>query len=157
MSVTIHHCNFYDPKQQNAYFTLLNAYISDEMGGNMPLPVEKKGILIESIANNPNTYALLAKDEDKYVGMATYFINFSTFAVKHYMNLHDIFVLPDFRNKGIGRLIINKLVTISLKNDYCKLTLEVREDNAKAQSLYGKMGFEFVKPVNMLFMEKRIC
>ncbi len=156
MSVTIHHCNFYDPKQQDAYFALLNAYISDEMGGQKPLPVKKKGVLIEAIVNQPNTHVILAKDEDKYVGMATYFINFSTFNVKNYINLHDIFVSSEFRNKGIGRLIINELINIAVKNDYCKITLEVRKDNSKAQTLYSKMGFDFVKPVSMLFMEKRI-
>ncbi|MFW6224762.1 MAG: GNAT family N-acetyltransferase [Bacteroidota bacterium] len=156
MSLIIQHINLNDTEQQDAYFHLLNSYILDEMGGHEPLSNHQKGSFIEMFKAQPNTQALLAKINDQYVGMATYFINFSTFAGKKYINLHDIFVLHRYRKKGIGKLILNKIIDIADKNDFCKVTLEVREDNTKAQSLYFKEGFQFVKPVNMLFMEKKV-
>jgi len=46
-------------------------------------------------------------------------------------------------------------VEISLERDYCKITLEVREDNEAALALYRKMGFTECEP-NMYFWTKTL-
>lgn len=45
------------------------------------------------------------------------------------------------RKKGVGFALINEIVTYAKKNNLCFLTLEVRESNLNAQSLYSKFGF----------------
>jgi ribosomal protein S18 acetylase RimI-like enzyme len=75
--------------------------------------------------------------------------------VKAYLNIHDIVVYERFRSKGLGKALMEKLVEISVERDYCKITLEVREDNQVAQSLYRSLGFEECKP-NMFFWTKKL-
>lgn len=45
------------------------------------------------------------------------------------------------RNRGIGSALVETLVTYAKKNNLCFLTLEVRESNGNARSLYEKFGF----------------
>lgn len=45
------------------------------------------------------------------------------------------------RNRGIGSALVETLVTYAKKNNLCFLTLEVRESNKNARSLYEKFGF----------------
>jgi len=50
---------------------------------------------------------------------------------------------------------MERLVEISTERGYCKITLEVREDNTLAKGLYHSLGFDPCKP-NMLFWTKKL-
>lgn len=52
----------------------------------------------------------------------------------------NVAVLPEYRRQGIAQ----KLIEEQLKNEMQFITLEVRESNHTAISLYTKMGFENV-------------
>ncbi len=56
----------------------------------------------------------------------------------------NIAVHPDFRRKGIGRLLLQRLEALANEEHAEFLTLEVRESNAPAIALYSGMGFEAV-------------
>ena len=53
----------------------------------------------------------------------------------------NVAVSQSFRKKGVGSALIQTLVTHCKKNDFAFLTLEVRESNAAARSLYEDFGF----------------
>ncbi|MBM7870319.1 ribosomal-protein-alanine N-acetyltransferase [Clostridium pascui] len=53
----------------------------------------------------------------------------------------NIAVHPDFRRKGIGTLLMDKLMFISKNENLIGLTLEVRKSNLSAQNLYKQFGF----------------
>ena len=46
-----------------------------------------------------------------------------------------------YRKKGVGSALVRELVTYCQKHGFAFLTLEVRESNAPAISLYGSFGF----------------
>lgn len=52
----------------------------------------------------------------------------------------NVAVLPEYRGMGIAKALIKK----QLENDMSFITLEVRESNTPAISLYDKMGFKNV-------------
>jgi ribosomal protein S18 acetylase RimI-like enzyme len=52
------------------------------------------------------------------------------------------FVLPDWRRKGIGRLLANHTLDFARANGYEKIIIYVREGNAGAQAFYRSLGFE---------------
>lgn len=56
----------------------------------------------------------------------------------------NIAVHPEFRRKGIGRLLVQKLIDLAEEAEAEFLTLEVRESNIPAIALYTSMGFETV-------------
>jgi ribosomal protein S18 acetylase RimI-like enzyme len=148
-------CDFENPKHLEALADLLNLYMADPMGDAIPLNKLQQLRLVDGLANHPSSFVLFVLYNGEMAGLATSFINFSTFHVKPYLNIHDIVVHPKYRGKGLGKALMKRLIAISTERGYCKVTLEVREDNSIAQNLYRNIGFEECKP-NMLFWTKKI-
>jgi ribosomal protein S18 acetylase RimI-like enzyme len=143
-------CDFENPEHLKALAELTNHYMVDPMGDTEPLTKIQQLRLVDGLANHPTAEVLFAITDSKAVGLATCFVNFSTFKVKPYLYIHDVIVLDEYRGKGIGKALMQKLIEISVERKYCKVTLEVREDNLKAQSLYKSLGFDECEP-KMLF------
>ena len=153
--ISFEFCDFENPTHLAALAGLLNMYMVDPMGEAPQLNKLQQLRLVDGLANHPASFVLFELCDGEIAGLATCFINFSTFMVKLYLNIHDFFVLPQFRGKGLANALMQELISISTARDYCKITLEVREDNAVAQGLYHSMGFEECKP-NMFFLTKKL-
>lgn len=153
--VEIIQCDFKNVVHRQKVVELIDAYMQDPMGGGNPMPEKNKQPLVEGLATQPGTFVLFAVEEDRYLGVATCFVNFSTFNVKPYINVHDLAVIKAARGKGVGRKLLERIIEIAKEKDYCKVTLEVRNDNHNAQGLYKSLGFNECKPV-MHFWEKKV-
>lgn len=57
------------------------------------------------------------------------------------IEIDNIFVLKEYRNKKIGTKLMEYLVNIAKENNLINITLEVRESNIVAIHLYEKIGF----------------
>ena len=55
--------------------------------------------------------------------------------------IFNIGVLPQYRRKGLGKLLIDELICEAKKRDFAFITLEVRSENIPAYKLYEKAGF----------------
>jgi len=152
---TFQQCDFENPSHLDALADLLNQYMADPMGDAPPLNKLQQLRLVDGLANHPAAFVLFVLVDDKIVGLATCFILFSTFNVKSYLNIHDFFIQSEYRGKGLANALMQELITTSKDRKYCKLTLEVREDNVVAQGLYKCLGFEECNP-KMLFWTKKI-
>ena len=148
-------CDFENPMHLTALVDLLNMYMADPMGDSPQLNKLQQLRLVDGLANHPSAFVLFEIYDGMIVGLATCFINFSTFIVKPYLNIHDFFVHPDYRGKGLANSLMQELISISKERNYGKITLEVREDNHVAQGLYKSLGFEDSKP-KMFFWTKKI-
>lgn len=148
-------CDFNNPIHTAAYTSLLNQYMSDPMGDYPPHSAEKKEQLIESLSKHPSVLVVLQNIDGQYTGFSTCFVNFSTFKLKPYLYIHDVFVAPDHRGKKLGKKLMQNLVNLARERNYCKLSLEVRQDNQAARVLYASLGFEACKP-NMYYWEKSL-
>ena len=73
---------------------LLDAYARDPMGGGAPLADDVKARLPGDLAANPQAFSLLARLDDRAVGLANCFMGYSTFAAAPLVNIHDLAVLP---------------------------------------------------------------
>lgn len=153
--VEIIQCDFNNSIHREKVVELLDAYMQDPMGGGKPMPESNKGPLVEGLSKHPGAFVLFAVEQDKFIGVSTCFVNFSTFNVRPYINVHDLAVLNTWRGKGIGRKILEKVIAIAKKRGYCKVTLEVRNDNINAQGLYRSLGFDECEPV-MHYWEKKV-
>ena len=155
MDISFEFCDYENPLHLTALVDLLNHYMTDPMGEAPPLNKLQQLRLVDGLSNHPAALVLFVLYDGEIVGLATCFINFSTFNVKSYLYIHDIVVYADFRNKGLGKALMEKLIEISTEREYCKITLEVREDNFQAQGLYFSLGFEECTP-GMLFWTKKL-
>lgn len=148
-------CRWDDHSSRKAFTELLNHYMEDPMGDYPPLDASQQDALTTALSQHPTAEVLLIKSENQYVGMSTVFTNFSTFKIKPYLYIHDVVVLKEFRGKGYGKMLMEELIRVSAERGYCKLTLEVREDNPAAQQVYRSLGFEECDP-RMFFWTKML-
>lgn len=80
---------------------------------------------------------LLAEDDGKIVGFASYELNIANDKTK----IHKIYVLPETQGKGIGIQLINEIKKRAQEAKNKILFLNVNRFN-KAQYFYKKLGFE---------------
>lgn len=90
---------------------------------------------LEEELNNETSLFLVAKEENEVIG----YIGMSIVIDEGY--IFNVAVRESYRNKGVATALINELVTYGKKNNFSFITLEVRESNLPAISLYSKFGF----------------
>jgi len=56
-------------------------------------------------------------------------------------HIATIAIHPDFRNRGLGKSFLNKLIDLALRHSVIHLTLEVRPSNLVALHMYNEAGF----------------
>ena len=130
-----------DPRHADAVVRLLDEYAADPMGGGEPLPEYARNNLVRELRARPTVRIVLAFEDDDPAGIALCIEGFSTFNCRPLMNIHDLAVSARYRGRGIGRALIAQVERIARAMNCCKITLEVLEGNAPAQSLYRSCGF----------------
>ncbi len=139
-ALTIALADYRDPRDAADVVALLDAYARDPMGGGEPLPEAVKARLPGDLAANRHAFSLLARIDDKAVGLANCFMGYSTFAAAPLVNIHDLAVLPGHRGTGIGKALLAAIEAEGLKRGACKVTLEVLSGNP-ARHLYEACGY----------------
>jgi ribosomal protein S18 acetylase RimI-like enzyme len=154
--IEIRECDFDNENDCKALVMLMNHYMTGAMGGNLPAYSTYQAVkMIDGLRKHPSKLILLAIAESKYVGLVNSFINFGTFAARPFINIHDIVVIDSYQGQGIGRRMLQTVIERAEEMDCSKITLEVRDDNIIAQSLYSNHGFEEDSPV-MHFWTKHL-
>ena len=96
-------------------------------------PWSRESLLSE--LNNPNSVFIAALENDEVIG----YIGMSAVIDEGY--IFNVAVTESERGMGVGSALIRELVTYCKKNSFAFVTLEVRESNATAISLYSNFGF----------------
>jgi len=76
------------------------------------------------------------------VGFAQVYFSFSSLRLAPFWVLNDLFVTEAHRGQGVGEQLLQELKTRAEKEGVCGIMLDTANDNARAQGLYRKMGFE---------------
>ncbi|MBQ2427462.1 MAG: ribosomal protein S18-alanine N-acetyltransferase [Ruminococcus sp.] len=96
-------------------------------------PWSKKSL--EESLEKENSLFLVAVEDEKVIG----YVGIEVIVDEGY--IFNVAVSADYRRRGMGYALVRELVTYSMKNSLCFITLEVRESNSAAISLYSKFGF----------------
>jgi GNAT superfamily N-acetyltransferase len=88
------------------------------------------------------TYAevVLAEDDGGPVGFALFFHNFSTFLGRPGIYLEDLFVVPEHRGGGIGRMLLAHLARLALERGCGRMEWAVLDWNRDAIQFYERLG-----------------
>ena len=78
--------------------------------------------------------------DDKEVGFALFFHNFSTFLGRAGIYLEDLFVLPEYRNKGYGKALLKKLAQITVSRGCGRLEWACLDWNEPSIKFYKSLG-----------------
>lgn len=98
------------------------------------VPWSEKSFAEES-RNELATY-FVAKEDNKIIGYAGFW------HVADEGDITNIAVAPDYRKRGIGSKLLDILIKTAIERNLSLLTLEVRQSNCAAISLYESFGFQ---------------
>lgn len=88
----------------------------------------------------PHASAVIARIGGTAVGMAIWFSTYSTFLSKPGIYLEDLFVLPEFRGKGIGRALLRHLARIAVERGCGRIEWSVLDWNETAIRFYRSIS-----------------
>jgi len=88
----------------------------------------------------PYAETLIAEDEGAPVGFALFFHTFSTFLGQPGLYLEDLFVVPEHRGGGIGRVLLERLAQVAIDRGCGRLEWAVLDWNQDAIRFYERLG-----------------
>ncbi len=140
---------FATPDDVPAIFELIKALaeyekLSDQVSGSVE---ELKQHLF---GEHPYAEVVLAELEEKAVGFALFFHNYSTFLTQPGIYLEDLFVLPEYRSQGIGKALIVYVAQLAVFRGCGRFEWSVLDWNQPAIDFYKYMGASLLE-------EWRIC
>ena len=111
---------------------------------------------------NPNSVMLVARNlypGPRVIGF------FAGWIVEDELHVNNIASHPDFRKVGIGQNLMESAIDEGRMRGVSFVLLEVRASNEPAQSLYRKLGFNFIgrrrdyyrSPTEDAFVMKLVC
>ncbi|CAE8653901.1 unnamed protein product [Polarella glacialis] len=139
--VTTAHVDYLDAESGQSLKLMLGRYAEDPCGGGEPLNQTILDTVVGELAQVPYAFSILAFVDGKPAGLVNCFLGFSTFAAKPLVNIHDCFVMPEFRRHGVGNKMLLHVEAIARERGCCKLVLEVLAGNLPAKGAYLKFGF----------------
>ena len=93
-------------------------------------------------APSPKLFGHVALDDGTaaVVGMAVWFLNFSTWRGTHGIYLEDLIVHPAQRRRGIGQRLLAALAQECVANGYARLEWSVLDWNTPSIDFYRSLG-----------------
>lgn len=91
-------------------------------------------------AKEPKVFCDLVEVDGQIAGMAIWFLNYSTWQAKHGIYLEDLYIKPEFREKGYGKALLKHLAQICDKEGYGRLQWWVLDWNSPAIEFYRSLG-----------------
>ncbi len=97
-------------------------------------------ILHKSLFVDRKAECVLLEEGDECLGFALYFYNFSTWRGKAGLYLEDLYVKPQFRGKGYGKLLLSFLANKAVREGCPRFEWIVLDWNKPSIDFYKAMG-----------------
>lgn len=88
----------------------------------------------------PFAEVLMAEADGRAVGFALFFPNYSTFLAKPGLYLEDLFVLPEYRGRGLGKGLLVALAKLAADRGCGRLEWAVLDWNEPSIQFYQSLG-----------------
>jgi GNAT superfamily N-acetyltransferase len=106
----------------------------------LPEVTATEEILGESLFERRSAEVIIAEYQERPVGFALFFHNFSTFLGRPGIYLEDLYVQPEWRGKGFGQIILAYLAKLAIERNCGRLEWWVLDWNEPSIRFYRKMG-----------------
>ena len=90
------------------------------------------------LRTNKLAFYIVAEEDSELIGFA------GLWGIIEEGHITNVAVHPAYRNKGLGRSLVSRLIEVAEEYGIEKYTLEVRPTNEAAIRLYEKLGFKSV-------------
>lgn len=88
----------------------------------------------------PAVFAHVVEDDGVLVGLAIWFLQFSTWDGVHGIYLEDLYVTPAARGRGFGKQLLAALAQEAIDNGYTRVSWSVLAWNAPSIAFYTSLG-----------------
>ena len=117
-------------KELADYENMLDEVVADEK------------ILEEWIFDKQKAEVIFVLEDEKEVGFALFFHNFSTFLGRAGIYLEDLYVRPEYRGKGYGKALLKQLAKIAIERGCGRLEWWCLDWNQPSIDFYLSLGAE---------------
>ena len=90
--------------------------------------------------DSPALFGHVAEHDGVVVGMALWFLNFSTWRGTHGIYLEDLYVSPQHRGSGLGQALLRTLAAVCVERGYSRLEWSVLDWNTPSIEFYVAAG-----------------
>jgi GNAT superfamily N-acetyltransferase len=120
----------------------LLAELDEYYGGTPEEPSDERLHLISEAVFGPppSAHVLLAWEDDRLVGLASYSFLWPAAGVTRSIYLKELYVVKQSRHQGIGRLLMSELCSIALDNGCSRVEWTADTDNPTALRFYETLG-----------------
>ncbi|HEV3281856.1 MAG TPA: GNAT family N-acetyltransferase [Acidimicrobiales bacterium] len=91
-------------------------------------------------AETPSVFSHVAEAGGRVVGMAIWFLTFSTWTGRSGIYLEDLYVRPDARGRGVGGALVSELAATARRCGYRRVEWAVLDWNEPALRFYRSLG-----------------
>ncbi len=102
--------------------------------------VATEEVLKESLFKRRMAEVIIGEYKDKPVSFTLFFHNFSTFLGRPGLYLEDLYVKPEMRGKGIGKIILSFLAKLAIDRKCGRLEWSCLDWNEPSVKFYRQMG-----------------
>jgi GNAT superfamily N-acetyltransferase len=89
---------------------------------------------------SPAVFAHVVEREGAVVGIAVWFLSYSTWTGRHGIYLEDLYVRADHRGHGYGGALLRTLATVAVERGYARVDWAVLDWNAPSIAFYRSLG-----------------
>lgn len=89
---------------------------------------------------DPALFGHVAEVDGAVVGLSLWFLNFSTWEGVHGIYLEDLYVRPEHRGSGLGKLLLRTLAHECVERGYARLEWSVLDWNEPSIAFYKAQG-----------------
>ncbi len=136
-----------DPKIFFALIDKLLAELTGESGEFTAIDTERVyNAMMESA--DKFTIFLAQNEENKAVGVITLVESFAIYAGGHYDIINELYVMPEYRSKGVGKQLLVAVKNIAQKRGWMRIDVTAPEDKKweRTVQFYEREGFVFTGP-----------
>ncbi|WP_308491605.1 GNAT family N-acetyltransferase [Microbacterium terrisoli] len=90
--------------------------------------------------DDPHAFAHVVERDGRIVGLALWFLTYSTWTGRHGIWLEDLFVFESERGSGYGTALISELAALCVQRGYTRLEWTVLDWNAPSIAFYRSIG-----------------
>ena len=112
-----------------------------DQDGEAFLCVDPENLLHDGFVRDPPRFrCLIAECEGEAAGLALFFAVYSTWISRSPICLEDLYVAPQFRRRGIAKILMRELARIALAQEAGQVKWLVLNHNRRAMRFYEKLG-----------------
>jgi GNAT superfamily N-acetyltransferase len=93
-------------------------------------------------SKEPKVFCDFVEVDGEIVGMAIWFLNYSTWQGTHGIYLEDLFIKPEYRGRGYGKALLIHLAKLCEEKGYGRFQWWVLDWNSPAIDFYRSLGAE---------------